>query len=132
MADPPKMQPTEAEVEAFLEALPNPTRRDDARTLVALLTELTQESPVLWAAGIVGFGRYHYRYPSGREGDAPLAGFAPRATHLVVNLIGGFADRHSRLLDRLGPHRSGKGCLYVKHLADIDLHVPRSDLRLPA
>jgi hypothetical protein len=125
MADSPKMQPTEGEVEAFLEAIPNPRRREDARILVALLGELTQEAPKLWAAGIVGFGRYRYRYPSGREGDAPLAGFAPRAAHLVVYLIGGFADRHSRLLERLGPHTAGKSCLYVKRLTDIDLHVLR-------
>jgi hypothetical protein len=107
------MQPTEGEVEAFLEGIPNPRRREDARVLVALLSELTQEPPQLWAAGIVGFGRYRYRYPSGREGDAPLAGFAPRAAHLVVYLIGGFADRHGRLLERLGPHTTGKSCLYV-------------------
>jgi hypothetical protein len=123
MAESPTMQPSEGDVEAFLEALPNPQRRDDARILVALLSELTQEPPALWAAGIVSFGRYHYRYASGREGDAPLAGFASRATHLVVYLIGGFADRHTRLLERLGPHTTGKSCLYVKHLSDIDLHV---------
>ena len=125
MADAPKMQPTGADVDAFLEGIPNPKRRDDARTLVALLTELTQEPPVLWSASIVGFGRYHYRYPSGREGDAPLAAFAPRAAHLVVYLIGGFADRHGQLLERLGPHTTGNSCLYVKRLADIDIRVLR-------
>ena len=80
MADSPKMQPTEADLDVYLGAIPNPERRNDAHTLAALLSELTQEQPVLWAAGIVGFGRYHYRYASGREGDAPLAGFPQAPT----------------------------------------------------
>jgi len=121
-----KMQPTGTEVEAFLEAVPNAERRADARELCALLCEITGEPPTLWASGIVGFGSYHYRYDSGREGDAPVAGFAPRSAHLVIYLIGGFADTHERLLERLGPHKTGKSCLYVKRLADIDLDVLRT------
>jgi hypothetical protein len=121
----PRMQANDTDVEAFLDAIPSPERRADARTLAALLGEVTGEPPVLWAAGIVGFGRYHYRYASGREGDAPLAGFAPRAAHLVIYLVGGFAERHRPLLERLGPHRTGKSCLYVKRLADVDLSVLR-------
>jgi Domain of unknown function (DU1801) len=121
-----KMQPTGTEVEAFLEAVPNAERRADARELCALLSEITGEPPMLWASGIVGFGSYHYRYDSGREGDAPVAGFAPRSAHLVIYLIGGFADTHERLLERLGPHKTGKSCLYVKRLADVDLDVLRT------
>jgi hypothetical protein len=90
-----------------------------------LFTELTGERPVLWGSTIVGFGSYHYRYESGREGDAPLAGFAPRGGQLVIYLVGGFTDRHKRLLERLGPHRTGNSCLYVKRLADVDLAVLR-------
>ena len=120
------MQPRGTDLEAFLEAVPNEKRRADARELCALLSEITGERPVLWASGIVGFGSYHYRYDSGREGDAPLAGFAPRSAHLVIYLIGGFTDRHEGLLERLGPHTTGKSCLYVKHLADIDLDVLRT------
>ena len=123
---PPKTQPTGADVEAFLEAVPNPDRRADARAVCALLADITGEPPVLWGTSIVGFGTYHYRYESGHEGDAPLAGFAPRSTSLVLYLAGGFADRHQRLLERLGPHRTGTGCLYVKRLADIDLDVLRT------
>jgi len=119
------MQPTDADVETFVEAIANATRRDDARVLCALLSEVTGEPPVLWGSSIVGFGSYHYRYESGHEGDAPLASFAPRSAHLVVYLVGGFTDRHERLLQRLGPHTTGKGCLYVKRLADIDLDVLR-------
>ena len=120
------MQPTGTDLEAFLEAVPNEQRRADARELSALLSEITGEPPVLWASGIVGFGTYHYRYDSGREGDAPVAGFAPRSAHLVIYLVGGFTDRHEGLLERLGPHKTGKSCLYVKRLADIDLDVLRT------
>src|SRR6476660_387223 len=122
MAESPTMQPSEGDVEAFLEALPNPQRRDDASILVALLRELTQEPPVLWAVGIVGFGRYHYRYPSGREGDAPAAGFAPRKQALVVYVLDG-VSAHQDLLRRLGPHSATVGCIYVKDLELVDLDV---------
>jgi Domain of unknown function (DU1801) len=120
------MQPSGTDVEAFLETVPNEQRRADARELCALLSEITGEPPMLWASGIVGFGTYHYRYDSGREGDAPVAGFAPRSAHLVIYLVGGFIDRHERLLERLGPHKTGKSCLYMKRLADTDLDVLRA------
>jgi hypothetical protein len=120
-----KTQPTDADVDAFLDAIPNEERRADARVLCALLSELTGEPPRLWGASIIGFGAYHYRYASGHEGDAPLASFSPRSGHLVVYLAGGFGDRHAALLERLGPHRTGRGCLYVKRLADVDRDVLR-------
>jgi hypothetical protein len=119
------MQPTGADVEGFVEAIPNATRRADVRALCALLSEITGEPPVLWGPSIVGFGSYHYRYASGHEGDAPLASFASRGAHLVIYLAGGFTDRHDRLLQRLGPHKAGKGCLYIKRLDDVDLDVLR-------
>jgi hypothetical protein len=74
---------------------------------------------------IVGFGSYHYRYESGRTGDAPLAGFSPRKANLVVYLVGGYQDRYPKLLDNLGPHKTGKACLYLKRLGDVDLDVLR-------
>jgi hypothetical protein len=123
MAIRPKLQPTGADVEAFVAAIPNVTRRADAHALCALLSEITGAPPVLWGPSIVGFGSHHYRYESGHEGDAPLVSFAPRSTHLVTYLVGGFADRHVRQLQRLGPHKAGKACLYVKRLADINLDV---------
>ena len=86
---------------------------------------MTGEPPVLWGTSIVGFGTYHYRYESGHEGDSALVGFSPRKGNLVLYLVGGFADRHQKLLDKLGPHKTGKGCLYLKSLADIDLDVLR-------
>ena len=117
------MQPTGEDAEAFVAAIPNLTRRADAHALCARLSEITGEPPVLWGPSIVGFGSYHYRYASGHQGDSPLASFAPRGAHLVIYLIGGFADRHERLLQQLGPHKAGNGCLYVKRLADINLDV---------
>jgi hypothetical protein len=122
-ARPAKLQPIGGDVEAFLDAIPNKQRQADARTLVALSSEITGERPVLWAAGIVGFGEYRYRYPSGRKGVAGLAAFAPRKDSLVIYLIGDYQNHYRRLLDQLGPHRVGKSCLYVKRLSNIDLDV---------
>ncbi|HEY0311567.1 MAG TPA: DUF1801 domain-containing protein [Allosphingosinicella sp.] len=104
--------------EAFLETVADPARRADARALGALMARVTAEAPVMWGR-IVGFGRCHYRYESGREGDWMLVGFAVRAKELVLYLglgAGGFED----LFGRLGKHKTGKGCLYLKTLADAD------------
>jgi Domain of unknown function (DU1801) len=120
-----KTLPTGADVEAFLAAVPDERRRADARELCALLTEVTGEQAVLWGASIVGFGTYHYRYESGHEGTSALVGFSPRKAHLVLYLVGGFDARHHKLLAKLGPHKTGKGCLYLKSLADVDHDVLR-------
>jgi hypothetical protein len=120
-----KTQPTGADVEKFLAAVPDSNRREDARTLCSLLSEVTGEPPVMWGSSIIGFGTYRYRYESGHEGTSPLAGFSPRKANLVIYLIGGFEERHHRLLAKLGPHKTGKGCLYLKRLADVDLDVLR-------
>jgi hypothetical protein len=125
MATPPKTMPTGADVEAFLAGVSDPGRQSDARALCALLAEVTGEPAVMWGTSIIGFGVYHYRYESGYEGTTALAGFAPRKAHLVLYLVGGFEDRHQKLLARLGPHKTGKGCLYLKRLADVDLDVLR-------
>ena len=117
--------PTRASVEAFLAAVPDERRRADARRVCELMADVTGEQPVMWGASIVGFGSYHYRYASGHEGDAALASFSPRTPHLVVYLVGGFADRHESALDRLGPHTTGRGCLYLKTLDGVDLDALR-------
>jgi hypothetical protein len=114
------MSPTDAPVEAFLESVANERRRDDARRLCAIMQEISGEPPRMWGSSIVGFGNYHYRYASGHEGDAPLAGFSPRKEHLVVYLISGYEARYASTLARLGPHKTGKGCLYLKRLADVN------------
>ncbi len=119
------MRRTDAPVEEFLARLPDDPRREDARLLCTMMEEITGEPPAMWGSGIVGFGTYHYRYASGYEGDSALASFAPRRQHLAIYLVGEFADRHRAALARLGPHQTGKGCLYIKRLADVDLDALR-------
>lgn len=116
----PVTVPTEVSVDDFLAAIPDERKRADAGRLRAVMGEVTGESAVMWGPSIVGFGRYRYTYDSGRTGEAPLAGFSPRKQHLVVYLVGGFEDRYGAILARLGPHRAGKGCLYLKRLDDVD------------
>ena len=120
MAASQKTLPSDESAEAFIAAVPDDARREDAQKLCASLSEWTGEPAVMWGASIVGFGRYDYRYDSGREGTAPLVGFSPRKANLVVYLVGGVQDRYPRLLEQLGPHRLGKGCLYLKRLDDVD------------
>jgi hypothetical protein len=120
-----KTRPTGADPQAFIAAVPDPARRKDALALCRLLAEWTGEPPAMWGPSIVGFGSYHYRYESGHEGDAALVGFSPRKTSLVLYLAGGLGDRYPELLERLGPHKTGKGCLYLKRLDDVDRDVLR-------
>ena len=121
----PAMRPTGAPVEDFLAGVPDGQRREDARRLCAMMAQITGEQPAMWGTSIIGFGTYHYRYASGRSGDTPLAGFSPRRQHLVIYLVGGFESRHQSVLARLGPHKAGKGCLYLKRLDDVDQDVLR-------
>ena len=116
----PVTRPTDASVEGFLARVPSEQRREDARRLCAMMQEITGEPPAMWGTSIVGFGAYHYRYASGHEGDAPLAGFSPRSQHLVIYLASEFGDRYQPVLARLGPYKSGKGCLYLRRLGDVD------------
>jgi hypothetical protein len=116
----PAMRRTETSVAGFLAAVPDQQRRQDAQRLCAIMEQITGEPPAMWGTSIIGFGTYHYRYASGREGDAPLAGFSPRRQHLVIYLVGGFGNRYQSVLARLGPHTTGNGCLYLKRLGDVD------------
>ena len=111
------MRQTDAPVAGFLARVPDEQRREDAWQL---MREITGEPPVMWGTSIIGFGMYHYRYASGHEGDSVLAGFSPRRQHLAIYLIGDFENRHQSALTRLGPHKTGKGCLYIKRLDDVD------------
>ena len=119
------MRPANAPVEAFLARIPNDQQRQDARQLCVMMQEITGEPPAMWGSSIIGFGTYHYRYASGHEGDSALASFSPRRHNLAIYLVGEFADRHQAALARLGPHKTGKGCLYIRRLADIDLDALR-------
>ena len=117
------MRPTDASVEEFLARVPDGQRRADARRLCAIMQGITGEPPTMWGTSIIGFGIYHYRYPSGHEGDSALASFSPRSQHLAIYLIGDFANRYQSALARLAPHKTGKGCLYIKRLDQVDQEV---------
>jgi len=116
----PAMRRTGAPVEEFLARVPGEQRREDARRLCAMMAAVTGEPPAMWGTSIIGFGTYHYRYPSGHEGDSALASFSPRSQHLAIYLAGEFETRHRSVLARLGPHKTGKGCLYIKRLDEVD------------
>jgi hypothetical protein len=116
----PAMRRTDVPVEGFLACVPDEKRREDARRLCAMMQEITGDPPAMWGTSIIGFGTYHYRYASGHEGDSALASFSPRRQHLAIYLVGEFENRHQPVLARLGPHKSGKGCLYIKRLDDVD------------
>lgn len=117
-----KTKPTKLSVAAFVEALTDEAKRADAKALVKLLQRATGEKPTMWGPAIIGFGTYHYVYDSGREGDMMLVGFSPRKAALVLYGLTGYAGADA-LLAKLGKHTTGKGCLYVKKLADVDGEV---------
>lgn len=117
-----KTRPTRKRVGKYLRSVENDRRREDSFALVELMRKVTGEEPVLWGDSIVGFGSYHYKYDSGREGDWFVAGFAPRKANLVVYIMAGFS-RYDELLAKLGKYRHGKSCLYINNLADVDLEV---------
>jgi hypothetical protein len=119
---PNKTVPTGGDVAAFLAAVPDARRRADAATVLELMQRVTGLEPVLWGSAIVGFGSYHYRYPTGREGDMPAAGFSPRKAATTIYLMDGL-DAHAVDLALLGPHRVGQGCLYLARLDRIDVEV---------
>ncbi|MGA2085714.1 MAG: DUF1801 domain-containing protein [Terracidiphilus sp.] len=117
-----KTKPIALSVASFLDAIPDQTKRADAKALVKLMQSVTGEKPKMWGPSIVGFGSYHYKYESGREGDSLIAGFSPRKAATVLYGIAG-ADGAPALLAQLGKHTTGKGCLYIKKLADVDPKV---------
>jgi hypothetical protein len=117
-----KTKPTKLSVAAFIEALTDRTRRADAKTLVRLMQRATAEKPKMWGPSIIGFGSYHYKYDSGREGDMLLIGFSPRKAAIVLYNMGGFSGSEA-LRAKLGKHTTGKGCLYIEKLAEVDQQV---------
>lgn len=119
-----KTKPTDVAVEDFLNAVENDRRRADAFELLALMRELTGEEAKMWGPSIIGFGSYHYKYESGREGDFMQVGFSPRKANLVCYIMLGFSG-YQALMDRLGKYKTGKSCLYINKLDDIDRVVLR-------
>ena len=117
----PKTKPTGSSVEAFLNTITDDQKRQDAFAILDLMRQVTQTEPKMWGSSIVGFGSYHYKYASGREGDAPLTGFSPRKQALTLYILGGF-EGYGELMKSLGKFKTGKACVYVKRLDD--LHLP--------
>ncbi|WP_125612770.1 DUF1801 domain-containing protein [Specibacter cremeus] len=115
-------RPTGADVTAFLDAVSSERRRGDARAVVALMRRETGQEPAMWGPSIIGFGSYHYRYASGREGDAPAVGLSPHKANLALYGLTS-APSAAAALERLGPHKTGVGCLYVTRLDTVDLDV---------
>jgi hypothetical protein len=119
-----KTKPNDASVEKFLAGISDETKRKDSLVLLDLMKKVTKSPPKMWGGSIVGFGTYRYKYASGREGEWFAAGFSPRKQNLSLYIMSGFRG-HEELLEKLGKHKKGKGCLYVNKLDDIDLSVLR-------
>ena len=117
-----KTKPTEVSAESHVAAIAKEEQRNDAQKLLALMRKVTRQEPRMWGPSIVGFGSYHYKYASGHEGDSALTGFAARGRQLVVYIAPDFEGRDV-LLAKLGEHKTGKVCVYIKRLADVDLKV---------
>jgi hypothetical protein len=120
-----KTQKTTASVTDFLNSLSDERQRQDGFALLELLGQASGAEPKMWGASIIGFGDTHYKYASGREGDWFRVGFSPRKQNLTVYITGGFL-RHQALLEQLGKHKTGVGCLYIKNLGDVNLDVLRT------
>src|SRR5574339_723587 len=124
MATALKTQRNSGSVRKFLDAIADPGRRQDARAMGTLMQDITGEKPAMWGKSMVGYGSYHYRYPSGQEGDWPLVAFAPRKDSLTLYIMPGFKE-YSGLLAKLGRHKTGVSCLYIRSLDDIHLQTLR-------
>ena len=119
-----KTKRNDASVEDFLSSIEHEQKRQDAFTISALMQEVTGSEPQMWGTSIIGFGSYHYKYASGREGDFMLVGFSPRKQNLTLYIMPGF-EHYDELLNKLGKHKIGKSCLYINKLADVDQDVLR-------
>ena len=116
-----KTKPTKASVTRFLRSITDERKKKDSFAIRDLMAEVTKTEPEMWGTSIVGFGRYHYEYVSGREGEWPLVGFSPRKQNLTLYVMSGF-DGYDELMKSLGKYKTGKACLYIKSLDDV--HIP--------
>ena len=128
-AKPNKTHATAANVSAFIDKQASEAVRDDCRTLMKLMHELTGEEPHMYGPTIIGFGTYQYKYASGHEGSAPLTAFSPRKPNMTIYFMPGVFEAEPELLAKLGKHKTSKACLYVKRLDDIDLGVLKTLLK---
>jgi hypothetical protein len=123
-----KTRPTDAAVSEFIDSAEPARRREDAHALDAIFREVTGWAPQMWGPSIIGYGSYHYKYDSGREGDMCATGFSPRKANLAIYIMPGYQN-YGAMLDRLGKHKLGKSCLYLNKLADVDEGVLRELIR---
>jgi hypothetical protein len=117
-----KTKENDQNVEAFLNSIDDEKKRQDSFVILDLMKQVTGLTPKMWGSSMVGFGRYHYKYASGHEGDAFLTGFSPRKQNLTIYIMAGF-EQYDELMKKLGKYRTGKSCLYIKKIEDIDLEV---------
>ena len=117
-----KTQPTNESVIEFLNSVKHDGKRADSFEILELMKEVSGEEPQMWGKNIIGYGRYHYKYASGREAEWFLVGFSPRVQSLTLYIMAGF-DSYDEILSRLGKHKTGKSCLYINKLADVDQEV---------
>lgn len=117
-----KTKPTKVSVKKFLNSVKDERKREDSFVVMEMMKRITKEQPKMWGPSIVGFGSYHYKYASGHEGDMCIIGFSPRKEALTIYLVPGF-QKNKSLMEKLGKHKSGKSCLYIKNLVDVDLRV---------
>ena len=122
MAAEAKTKPTKEKVTDFLNKIPDAARREDCLTVAKMMEEITGEKAQMWGPSIVGFGTFHYKYASGREGDWPITAFSPRKQDLTLYLTLDGYEKYADLMKQLGKHKTGKSCLYIKRLSDI--HLP--------
>ena len=119
-----KTKKNDASVEKFLDSVEHPKRQEDAWKVLELMKTITKEEPKMWGSSIIGFGSYHYRYASGQEGDWMLVGFSPRKASLSLYIMSGF-DAYDELMSKLGKHKTGKSCLYINKLEDVQEDILR-------
>jgi hypothetical protein len=124
-----KTKQNDQSVEVFLNGIEGEKKRQDSFVILDLMKQVTGKEPKMWGDSIVGFGNYHYKYATGREGDMPLVGFSPRKQNLTLYIMSGF-DEYNELLRKLGKYKTGKSCLYINKLEDVDLQTLRELVRL--
>lgn len=117
-----KTKQTKASVDKFIGAIKDENIQQDCYTIIKIMKSVTKEDPQMWGPSIIGFGTYHYKYDSGREGDSCLTGFSPRKQNLTIYLMGGF-EKQKAQLEKLGKHKTSKACLYIKSLNDVDQKI---------
>jgi len=123
-----KTKQTDQSVQKFLNDITDPVKRKDCKTVAAMMSDISGYKPKMWGPSIVGFGSYHYKYASGQEGDWPLICFSPRKQNLTLYVLSG-SDNENELLKKLGKHTTGKSCLYIKQLSDVDLPTLKTLIR---